>query len=127
MEPYRVAFRLDHRNVRLVLTAPTGDELLRASLPPPATFWSGKPARVLLESLSIWLDAPLRVVLSADDPADGFSLELADELGTGLRTVFYEVIAARPGGHRPKRLRGVGDFRDVHQLSLRDRLPGGDR
>lgn len=126
MEPYRVAFRLERNRVRLVLTTPNGDELLRASLPPPAAFWSSKPAKALLESLAIWLDARLRVVLSAADPADGFSLELTDERGTGLRTVFYEVVA-RSGAGRPKRLRGVGDFRDVHQLCLLDRQGGGGR
>jgi hypothetical protein len=102
------------------------DELLRASLPSPARFWSGKPARALLESLAIWLDTTLRVVLSVVEPADGFSLELTDETGTGLRTVFYEVVAVDPKRRRRKRLRGVGNFRDLHQLCLLD-LTGGGR
>jgi hypothetical protein len=124
MEPYTMAFKLDRDRVRLVLTH-QGDELLRACLPPPAQFWTGKPARALLESLAIWLDAKLRVVLSADDPADGFSLELTDEIGTGHRTLFYDVVTVERARRRPSRLRGVGDFRDVHQLCLLDRLSGG--
>jgi hypothetical protein len=103
------------------------EELLRASLPPPAVFWSGKPAKALLESLAIWLDTSLRVVLSANEPASGFSLELTDEVGTGLRTVFYEVVVVEHARRRPARLRGVADFREVHQLCLLDRLSRGGR
>lgn len=126
MERYTMAFKLDHNRVRLVLTQ-GDDELLRASLPPPASFWSGKPAKALLESLAIWLDSSLHVVLSAKDPSDGYSLALTDEVGTGLRTVFYEVVAVERGRRRPSRLRGVDDFRDVHQLCLLDRIAGGGR
>ena len=121
---YTMAFKLDRDRVRRGLMQ--GDrELLRASLPPPAHFWSGKPAKALLESLAMWLDTSLRVVLSAADPADGWSLELTDELGIGSRTMFYEVVAVEPKRGRRRRLRGVGDFRDVHQLCLLDRLGGG--
>ncbi len=124
---YRMAFKLDRDRVRLVLMQGR-HELLRASLPPPARFWSGKPAKALLESLAMWLDTSLRVVFAAGDPVDGWSLELTDELGIGCRTVFYEVVAAAPcKSGRPLRLRGVGDFRDVRQLCLLDRLDGGDR
>ena len=126
MEPYTMAFKLDRDRVRLVLTH-EGNELLRACLPPPDQFWTGKPAKALLESLAIWLDAKLRVVLSADDPAAGFSLELTDEVGTGHRTLFYEVVTVERARRRPARLRGVGDFRDVHQLCLLDRLSGGGK
>lgn len=126
MEQYTMAFRLDHDRVRLTLMKGE-DELLRASLPPPAQFWSGKPAKALLESLAIWLDAQLHVVLDAKDPADGFSLELTDEIGIGHHTLFYDVVAVERRRRRPARLRGVGDFRDVHQLCLLDRISGGGR
>jgi len=120
-----VVFKLDRDWVRLILVQ--GErELLRASLPPPAVFWSGKPAKALLESLAIWLDTSLRVVFAAADPADGWSLELTDELGTGCRTVFYEVVPAPVRGNR-QRLRGVDDFRDLHRLCLSDRVRGVGR
>lgn len=121
-----MAFRLDPHRVRLSLTR-GNDELLRACLPPPCQFWTGKPAKALLESLAIWLDAQLRVVLDAKDPADGFSLELTDEIGTGHHTLFYDVVTVERRRRRPARLRGIGDFRDVHQLRLFDRLSGGGR
>ena len=123
---YTMAFKLDRDRVRLVLVQ--GDqELLRASLPPPARFWSTKPAKALLESLGSWLDTSLRVVFAAADPADGWSLELTDELGIGCRTLFYEVVPVEPKRGRPQRLRGIGDFRDVHRLCLLERLTGDDR
>jgi hypothetical protein len=120
-----VVFKLDRDRVRLILVQ--GErELLRASLPPPAVFWSGKPAKALLESLAIWLDTSLRVVFAAANPADGFSLELTDEIGAGRRTVFYEVVAVPARGRR-RRLRGVDDFRDLYQLCLLDRVAGAGR
>lgn len=152
MEPctYTMTMRFDGNRSRLRLTREGGSPgaplvLLRAVMPPPAQFWTGKPAPALLESLSIWLDARLRVVLDVADPADGFCLGLTDELGTGLRTVFYEIVhvnsgstqgrAAEPGGgrhrlrHRAQRAVSVGpcDFRDVKKPCLSGRPVGGDR
>jgi hypothetical protein len=126
MEPCTMAFKLDQERVRLSLMRGE-DELLRACLPPPAQLWSCKPARALLESLALWMDVRLRVVLSATDPAAGSSLDLTDELGIGLRTVHYEVERAMRRRRRPARLRGVDDFREVRQLCLLDRLAGGGR
>ena len=126
MQTCTMAFRLDRDRVRLALMRGQ-DELLRACLPPPDQFWTGKPAKALLESLAIWLNARLRVVFDAKDPADGFCLELTDELGIGQRTLFYEVVTVERARRRPSRLRGVGDFKDLRQLCLLDRLSGGGR
>lgn len=140
MEPctYTMTMRFDGNRSRLRLTREGGSPgaplvLLRAMMPPPAQFWTGKPAPALLESLSIWLDARLRVVLDVADPADGFCLGLTDELGTGLRTVFYEVVYVNSGSsggrhrrrHRAPRAVSVGpcDF----QPCLSGRPVGGDR
>jgi hypothetical protein len=118
-----MALKLDGEQLRLVLVQ--GErELLRAVLPPPARHWSAQPVKALLEGLATWLDTRLRVVFAAVDPAAGWSLALTDELGVGCRTVFYEVVPA-PG--RLRRLRGVDDFRDLHQLCLLDRIAGGAR
>jgi hypothetical protein len=119
--------RRDRDRVRLVLIQ-GGQELLRAALPPPSRFWSGNPAQALLESLASWLDTSLRVVFAAADPADGWSLELTDELRIGCPTVLYEVVPAPVRGRRQhRRLRSVDDFRDLHQLYLVDRLSGAGR
>jgi hypothetical protein len=120
-----MAFKLDRDRVRLVLVQ--GErELLRASLPPPAQFWSTQPVRTLLEGLATWLDTSLRVVFAAADPADGWSLALTGELGVGCRTVLYEVVPVPERG-RLQRQRAVDDFRDLRQLCLLDRIAGGGR
>jgi hypothetical protein len=100
MQSYTMMVSLRRSKVHLRLLE--GQRLmLRATLPTPAQFWTGKPVKALLESLAIWLDTQVRVVLDAEDIADGFTLELTDELGTGLRTLFYnvEVVIER----RPRR------------------------
>lgn len=126
MEPCTVAFKLERDRVRLGLMRGE-DELLRACLPPPSQLQSCRPARALLESLAAWLDVRLRVVWSAADLVDASALGLTDELGTGLRTVFYEVEPIVLRHRRPVRLRGVGDFRDTRQLCLLDAVTGGGR
>jgi hypothetical protein len=126
MDPYTIVLKLTPNRSRLLLVQ-DNRELLRASLPPPATFWWGKPAKALLESLSIWLNARLRVVLDVDERVDGFSMELTDEFGVGLQSVFYEVATVERERRRPHRLRGVDNFRDVRQLVLPLRVNGGAR
>lgn len=103
MKSYTMLISL--RRSRTHLRLMEGQQLmLRASLPPPDRFWTRGPVKALLESLAIWLDTQIHVVLDADDKADGFTLELTDELGTGLRTLFYDVERIdRPV--RPKRAR----------------------
>jgi hypothetical protein len=122
MTSYVVAIKQSRERVWLVLTQGE-DELLRACLPPPTTLWSCRPARALLESLAVWLDVRLHVAWCVAEPADGWSLDLTDDLGTELHTMFFDVERIERKRRRPARLRGVGDFRDVHQLRL---LPPGD-
>ena len=123
---HTMVIKLDRDRVRLMLMQGE-QELLRAALPPPARFWSNQPAKALLEGLACWLDTSLRVVFAAADPADGWSLDLTDELGIGARTLFYEVFPMEARRGRRQRLGGVGNFRDLHQLCLLDRLVGGGR
>jgi hypothetical protein len=54
-----------------------------------------------------------------------FCLGLTDEMGLGLRSVFYRVEVSERGGRRRRgtRIRGVGDFVDLRQLRL---VPDGD-
>lgn len=90
MQSYTMMISLRKSKTHLRLLE--GQQLvLRATLPAPAQFWTGKPVKALLESLAIWLDTQVHVVLDAEDKADGFTLELTDETGTGLRTLFYDV------------------------------------
>ena len=95
------------------------DELLRAVLPPGHLLRQRRAACTLLEGLSLWLDARLSVVLSADEAEASYYLDLVDELGIPARSVFFEVkVVERRARRPPRRLRGVSDFADLRQLSL---------
>jgi len=103
---------------RLLLTQGP-DELLRAVLPPPEQILHERAARTLIEGLSLWLDRPLHVALSASALQSSFCLGLTDEMGVGVRGLFYRVEVVEPRQRRRgQRIRGVGDFADLRQLGL---------
>jgi len=83
------------------------DVLLAAELPPPAAVRHDRAAMVFLEALSLWVDARLRVVLSVDAKDASFCLDLTDELGRGVHSVYYEVevvtACSRSQADRPRR------------------------
>ena len=103
-----------------VLVTEGSDELLRAVLPSPSQLRHERATTTFLESLALLLDAKLHVVLSVDAKEAGFCLGLTDEMGVGVRSVFFEVevrdrrVRRRSG----RRIRGVGDFADLRQLRL---------
>jgi len=101
------------------------DELLRAILPPPSQLHHERAVITFLESLALWVNAKLHVVLSVDAREAGCCLGLTDELGVGVRSVFFdvEVRDRRPRKRRGQRIRGIGDFADVRQLRL---VPDGN-
>jgi hypothetical protein len=103
-----------------VLVTEGSDELLRAVLPSPSQLWLERATITFLEGLALWLDAKLHVVLSVDAKEAGFYLGLADELGLGMRSLFFDVeVRDRRARRRPgRRIRGVGDFADLRQLRL---------
>jgi len=96
------------------------DELLRALLPPPSQVPHERAAIRFLEGLSLWLDTRLRVVLCVDAQAASFCLGLTDEMGRGVRSVYYEV-EVRDRGARPRReqrIHGLGEFTDLRQQRM---------
>jgi hypothetical protein len=101
------------------------DELLRAILPPPSQLQYERAVITFLESLALWVNAKLHVVLSVDAREAGCCLGLTDELGVGVRSLFFdvEVRDRRPRKRRGQRIRGIGDFADVRQLRL---VPDGN-
>lgn len=95
------------------------DELLRAALPAGRLLRQRRAASALIEGLSLWLDAHLSVVLSADEEEASYFLNLVDELGQPARGVYFDVkLLERRGRRRARRLGGVSDFTDLRQLSL---------
>jgi len=95
---------------RLRCTSPEWGDLLKARL--PLRPCHPRALLTLLEGLSLWNGSPLNVVIAAE-PGSPSWLEsglFGDELWPGeSQLVRYEV-----GGHvRPKRLRGLGDSREL--------------
>ena len=103
-----------------VLLSHGADELLRAILPPPSAVRHPQAAAALLQGLSLWLDAKAHVVLSVDEREAGFCLGLTDEMGIGMRSVYFdvEVRDRHARRRRSQRIRGIGDFADLRQLRL---------
>jgi hypothetical protein len=117
MNQITVTLAPEATRVRILMTGPQG-EMLRAVLG-PVTAMHRRAAATLLEGLSLWHQQPLSVVLYADAPDAGCAMGLFDGLGFGERTLHYEVGIALRDWRRPRRLGGLGDFRDLGQLSLR--------
>ncbi len=90
------------------------DEVLKAVLP-PAPQAHPRAAQTLCESMSLWFQRPLCVVLCADAEGTSSALGLSDGLGYGATTVHYEVEIVDPA----RRRRALGSFRDLRQLDLR--------
>ena len=126
MDEYKVVVSPSSKWTRVLLTLGP-DELLRAILPPPSQVRHERAVPSLLEGLSMWLDKPLSVVLSADGGDFGYRLGITDPLGIGERSLYYRVEVAEPvrRRRRGKRIAGVGDFADLRQLRLAP--DGGDR
>lgn len=103
------------------------DELLRALLPAPSQVRHERATTTFLEGLSLWLDARLRVVLCVDALEAGFCLGLTDEMGRGIRSIYYEVeVRDRGARHRRgQRVRGIGDFADLRQQRMAWLVPDG--
>ena len=94
-------------------------DVLKAVLPSPELAHP-RAASTLLESLSLWHQERLSVVLLVDElERSPDALCLYDALGLGDRTLHYEVGVACRERRRPRsRIEGVGDFRDLRQLRL---------
>lgn len=94
-------------------------DVLKAVLPSPELAHP-RAATTLLESLALWHQTRLSVVLLVDElERSSAALSLYDGLGLGDRTLHYEVAVACREPRRPRsRIDGVGDFRDLRQLRL---------
>jgi hypothetical protein len=116
---YTVVLIPSPARTRVLVTA-GADELMRAILPPPSQLQYERATISFLESLALWLNTKLHVVLSVDLKEAGFCLGLTDELGIAVRSLFFEVEVRdrRARRRRGQRIRGIGDFTDARQLRL---------
>ena len=94
------------------------DEGMKARLG-PADRMHRRAAPMLLEAIALWYQQRVHAVISVGADAASSDLGLADGLGYGVDTVHYEVAWVDPRASRGRRVRGLGDFRDVRrQLRL---------
>ena len=118
MSEYTVTMSFSTARSRILVTA-GADELMRAVLPPPGQVRNNRAVLSLLEALALWLDRCPRVVVSAAEADATCSFGLTDEIGNPQRSVYYTVeVVERPARRRSRRIAGIGDFRDLRQLSL---------
>ncbi len=105
-----VAIAATFEETRLLATRGTR-EVLRARLMPPsrAHRWA---APLLLESLALWCQQPLHVVLYAESAAHLSDSQLTDDLGFGRCTLFYEVELLELGGDERG---GRGGFEELRR------------
>jgi hypothetical protein len=104
-----------------VLVCHGPDQVLKALLPPPSLVRHDRAVATFLEALALWLDTTLPVALCVDARDACSCLGLTDELGVGIRSVFFRVeVTERQDARRRTGIRipGVGDFRDMRQLRL---------
>jgi len=88
-------------------------EVLRARLAPPS-YGHRWTMPLLLESLALGWQEPLRVVLYAECPALSSALQLTDDLGLGRSTLFYQVELLEPIGGAGDR-EGRGGFAELRR------------
>jgi hypothetical protein len=103
------------RSTRMLVRVHDDDVLKAVLLPSPTLHPRALPT--MLEALSLWHQAPVRVVLCADEAASWCRLGLLDELWTGLDTVHYTVELRGLWRDPPRRIDGLGDFRDLRRLA----------
>ncbi|MBM4366450.1 MAG: hypothetical protein FJ102_09555 [Deltaproteobacteria bacterium] len=116
MHTWKTTIHPSRSRLRILLTDPEGNEVLKAALPP---FPQHPRALItLLEALSLWLGSPLAAAISAAPPVDRRG---ADALfGDGLFPIDSALVRfdLLPPPRRRRTIPGVGDFR---QLRLQHR------
>ena len=117
MDPMTVTILPEWTQTRVLMASPTRD-VLKAVLPPLSNAHPQAVTR-LLEGLSLWHQQRLSVVLCVDEQESScFALSLCDALGGGAEQLHFEVEIVPRRRPRARRIEGVGDFRDLRQLSL---------
>lgn len=101
-------------DLKLLVTSAEGDDLIKARLPlrPPHP----RALLTMLEGIALWSGEPLYAVISAGARRDDWldCEQWCDDLWpTESPLVHFDFALPAPRARR--RLRGVGDFRDVRQ------------
>lgn len=117
MALWPTTLRMASRELKLLVTSPTGDDLIKARLPVPPAHPRG--LLTLLEGVALWSGEPLYVVISAGEQLDARDgAQWCEDLWPAESSLVTFDFATPPARAR-RPLRGVGDFRDVRrQLRL---------
>jgi hypothetical protein len=118
MAQWPTTIRIGAEDLKLLVTSPRGDDLLKARLPlrPPHP----RALLTLLEGVALLSGEPLYVVISAGNRRDDWlgCERWADDLWPAESPLVRFDFAVPPPGAR-RTIRGVGDFRSVRrQLRL---------
>jgi hypothetical protein len=117
-EPIKVTIKASSTETAL-LVKQGPDELMIARLG-PSSFAHRRALPALMESLALWFQSRIYVVLCAPTEEAASSTGLVDGLGCGLGTLHFEVDVLLPGPRRAgARLRGLGDLRELRREAAR--------
>jgi len=116
MSGWKAAVRLTAGESKVLVTSETGDDLLKAALPS----WSNHPRALLtlLEGVALWQGTPLCVAISVADGVD--ASHVSDLCGDRIwpqESALVRVFFAAPTRRKRRRLRGVGDFRQLRLVA----------
>jgi hypothetical protein len=123
MALWPTTLRVTHQELKLLVTSPEEDGLVKACLPIRPRH--PRALLTLLEGLALWSGEPLYVVISAGKHRDDWlgSEQWGEELWPEESALVQFDLAA-PQTRRRRMLSGVGDFRAVRQ---QQRLSGRSR
>jgi hypothetical protein len=117
MTLWSTTLSIGRQDVRLLVTGPTGDDLLKARLP----IRSRHPRALLtlLEGVALWSGEPLYAVISAGKyREDWLGYEhWGDQLWPDESALVHFDLAIRQPRRR-RTLAGMGDFRDIRREHL---------
>jgi hypothetical protein len=116
MARWPTTLRIGGKELKLLVTSPHGDDLLKARF--PVLTPHPRALLTLLEGVALWSGEPLHAVISASAQRDDWlcSEEWGDELWPPESPLVHFDFAISPRARRT--LIGVGDFREVRR-SLR--------
>ena len=114
MALWSTTLRIGHQDLKLLVTDPEGNDLIKARLPvrPPHP----RALLTMLEGIALFSGEPLYAVISAGNHRDAWlGSEAWDDDLWPAESPLVHFDFAIPRARARRHLRGVGDFRDVRR------------